>query len=225
MTLTGCKFVRVPAGSSSASGGASSSASASASSSAETSGSAKLTTGEFRENTYYNDYFGLSFTVPDDWKIATRDQIDQIFGAAMDAMAGEEGLESAADLAEQQVLYLAVASKYELGTAPNPNVNLGAENLSGAEDVVQSPGDYLQIVMGQLEGAAVDYTFDGISTATHSGAEFATMNMTMEYEGTTTYQTQLCTIVKGYALVFTFTYYQEDEMNEMGGIADTIALY
>ena len=117
-----------------------------------------------------------------------------------------------------------MVTKNALGTAGNPNINVVAENISGAK-TIQSPSDYLEASKALLEQTGNDYTFDDIETATVSGSEFALMHMKMDYQETETYQTQICTLRKNYALVFTFTYYTEDEMNEMSDISDTIEVY
>lgn len=215
LLLTGCFGFKLPVGNPSSSSGSDTSKTSAFSKVVQP--SSKLTTGDFNGSDYVNGYFGLTFSVPESWTIATKEEMQEIFGVA----EKEVGL-TGEDLKDEKLLYLALAAKYDLGNETNPNVNVIAENLAGAENQVKTPADYMKIAIGNFSKDAQE-AYGEIGTETVNDVDYAYVSASFNYDGVETAQTQICTLKKGYVLIFTFTYYNEAELNELTEIADTIS--
>ncbi len=185
-----------------------------------------ITTGSFEGNTYTNEYFGLSFTVPDGWTIATKDEMKQIFQAGADAIGSDdEETEKKLKLAEAKTLYLAYALKHPLDYADgfNPNINAVCENLSVAGLVIKTSGDYMDAAIKNLASAMEGYTFSDAQTKTIAGAEFSVVDAVLDYSGVEIKQQLVCTLKNNYAILFTLTYLEDAEMDELQKIVDSIS--
>lgn len=194
-----------------------------------------VSTGAFDKNTYSNDFFNMTFQVPDGWSIASKEEMAQIFKVSEEMLGSDnKDAEKAMKLAEQKTLYLAYASKHPKDYADgiNANINLTCENLGIAGLVVKDSKDYAKAAQVQLakafEGSSdYSYSFGDIKSKTINGVEFSALDATLSMpagDGSTFQLPQrlYCTIKNNYALLFTLTWDEDADGAELESIVDTI---
>lgn len=190
-----------------------------------------ITTGAFNGNAYANDFFGMTFKVPDGWTVASKEQMVDIFKAGQEMIgSNDKDAEKKMELAKQKTLYFAYASKHPIDYAegPNSNFNLVCENLGIAGLVVKTSKDYAEAAIEQIkkstEGTDMSYTFGDITTQKIGGLDFAITDATLTYSGVEIKQRLVCTIKNNYALTFTLTWFDDAELPELQTIIDSIEI-
>lgn len=181
--------------------------------------------GEMNDGTYTNDYFGLTFSVPEDWTILSQEEMLEITKEGNKLIAGDdESKEEMLDLAKVKVLNLASAYKHELGYLDgyNPNIACIGENLSLAGLVIKTGEDYLNATKEVLEGTDLSIEFKDIVTETLGSKEFDVLQSEIDLGVIVVTQKMYATIIDGYALFFTISYADDEQKAELEDILDTI---
>lgn len=118
----------------------------------------EFTLGEFKENHFTNNYFGLSLHTPKDWIPVSEDEIAEIRDAGADVLY-KDNEKKKSELREKSekssfVLFMQRMKKIESKemNALNPSVSLIAENLTPLKSV-ESGEDYLNVIMSQFKKA------------------------------------------------------------------------
>jgi hypothetical protein len=180
--------------------------------------------GAFDGNAYANEYFGMTFSLPDGWSIPTDEQIKEIAGIT-DEMLGKAG----ADLSKEETVYLAYAMKYPYGYADgfNPNMNIVTTNLGLYGFAVKSNSDFLgqalEQMKKQLEGTDMSFEFSEIAEQKIGGVDFAVVDSTSTYFGMEFSQRMLCTIRRNYAVMITFSWMGDDGIDDIQTIMDSLS--
>lgn len=183
-------------------------------------GDEKITFGEVKDNTYTNKFFGVEFKINEGWTLATQEELNE-FTKSSNQITTDEELKPE----ELRVLGLVMAAKYPMTYADglNPNINLLSENLKMVEDVkIESAQAYLEATKTTMEQAGLPYTFSDITSETLGGKEFKAFNLSMDLDGISLNQRQYVALVKDYALIFTLTYSNDEELAELQNILNTI---
>lgn len=188
-----------------------------------------VSTGAFEGNVYTNDFFGMTFAVPEDWTILSKDEMAALFGQVIDEIGStDKDAEAKMKLAEKKSLYLAVTAKYPIDYTEdtNPNINVIAENLGLMSFVVSKSKDYMEATMTNLKPTVAEgVTFGEISTETVGGVEYSSFDMTTDDgSGYTMYQRFICTMKNKYAILFTMTWFEEDQLKELQSVIDSIEI-
>lgn len=181
--------------------------------------------GRMEGRTYVNDYFGLSFNIPENWTIASKQEKEQLINSANKTIAGnDEDVRNQLDNAIAGVLYLVLTSKYPFGhTGSNPNLQCYAEKLGAADSLsIKSGRDYLNISMEQMKQSNLPCSFSSMASETLGGKHFDVQKVKMNANGTTVTQKFYCAIINGYAVNFVITYTSTSELNELNNILKTV---
>lgn len=185
-----------------------------------TSGPKELTTGSFNGNVYTNDYFGLTFTIPDGYNVATKDEMASILQVSEDLLN-----ESGDQLADEKDFYLTYVMKYPYGSQEGFNANMNAMctnlGLSGLISGTTSE-DCLKATQDQLNTSGLSYTFGDITAQKINGADYSVMDATLSYQGVDISQRIYCTIQKGYAFAFTLTWMDNSDLTDLETMMSTI---
>lgn len=194
-------------------------------------GKPPMTTGAYDGNTYTNDFFGLTYSVPDGWVIASREDLIAIFEASTEAVGSDDKeAEKSMKLGEQEIVYLGYVAphEYDYMEGSNPNLNLLCENLQAAGLVIRDSAAYVEAALddlrSQYDSMGVAYSIADPTTETIGGAEFSVIDATLTGDGYEVYQRMLCTVKNNYALVFTLTWYDDAELPDLETIVDSIQI-
>jgi hypothetical protein len=90
--------------------------------------------GTMKDGTYTNEFFGISFSIPDGWTVATNEEMDRITNMGSEVAAGNnEDLKKELERGNVKVLDLLFAFRYPLNHTGSFNYNFMcmAEELGG----------------------------------------------------------------------------------------------
>jgi hypothetical protein len=126
--------------------------------------------GELTGHTYAHQHFKLSVTIPDDWYIQKKSEIEQMTQAGS-AMVKDANTRAAAQAAQQRTLPLLSAFRHPPGTPGpfNPSMIVMAENVGFLPGLKQGQ-DYLRLIQQTMGGMAIKYDFDPIETGLKIGS-------------------------------------------------------
>jgi hypothetical protein len=189
-----------------------------------------ISTGEFVGTTYSNDFFNLSFKIPDNWTIGTKEQMAGIFKAGEDMIgSADKDVEKTMKLAEQKTLYLAYCARHPLDSADgfNSNINVTCTNLGLAGLAVKSSKDYAEAVVTELKDTFANsvgytYTFGEIASTQINDAEFSLFDATRASQTMDIKQRMYCTIQNNYAVMFSISWQGDNELEDLMSIVDSI---
>lgn len=178
--------------------------------------------GRMDGRTYTNDYFELSFNIPEDWPIATEQEKYRILSSSISE--GDENSKSRMDYMMTKVLYLIYTSKYPLDfSVSNPNFQCYAERLDGASSLsIKSGRDYLDLTIDQMNKSGSPYAFSEITSETLGGKSFGVVNIEKDTDGTVYKLKFYSAIINGYAVNFIITYTDGDGFSELDNIMKSV---
>lgn len=181
-------------------------------------GSQNFDYGKVENGKYHNAFLDFEITLPPDWVVQSREEINYLMEKGLDLVAGDDKkLKSAYKAAEINVANLLAAYQYELGSPVdyNPGIMLIAENVQHAPGVKKG-SDYLFQARKLLNQSQFQY--DHLDTAfekeTISGTDFYKMNAVLKYSGLDIKQIYFSTVLKRFSLnvIISFT---TDEQKEV----------
>ena len=147
--------------------------------------------GEVKNGTYHNRFFGMTVSLPQDWKTADKDFMRTL---------NEEGTKR---------VDLFFSSKYPAGSAVqvNPSIVCSAMKV----DEMKSGADYVAAIKNSLQARSTKFTVvRDICTKSIAGKPFGLMELDRPDAGTTVHQLNLVVPLKGYALGFIATFQDDD---------------
>src|SRR5262245_4176560 len=153
--------------------------------------------GEIKNGTYHNRFFGMTVQLPADWKIAEHKSIDgatQLFGV------------SQYDFADQ--------------THGNPNILCWATDLKSLPDVVTTGAEYLSSAKKGMSARFI-ITQD-ITTESIDGRPFGVMRLDDKKENTIVHKIFTATTDKGYAIGFSVGYGTDEEGKTIDEVLQSI---
>jgi hypothetical protein len=178
--------------------------------------------GTIENSVYHNNYFGMSITIPDDWSVMDKKQMEMIanMGKQMVSKDSKKLIEAAGD---QSISLLAVF-KHPLGTPVpfNPNFMCMAERVRHLPGINRGR-DYHYHTRKLLKMSGVNIkTADEIYSETLGEVAFDVMSSEMRLGETVILQKQYAAIRKGYALIFVVSYSTPEQEKFLGNILDTL---
>jgi len=180
-----------------------------------------LDQGTMEGNVYKNEYFGMSVTVPEEWTIASEEEIEELTKSGNEMIAGDdESKKKMLEKAELKTVYLLSATSEEHGIA---NFIAMAEKLSLLQNVKDGK-TYLEAVKENL-ATLVDefpYEFKDIYTVEIGGKEFYVLETTIDGGILKLEQTYYARVENKYALAFITTSMNEANDEAMQAIIDSV---
>lgn len=185
----------------------------------------QLTLGTYDGNSYSNEFFGLSFDVPESYTILSRSELNEAMGLMADFLSEETDMsEQAIKLAEEKTVFYSVAMAHPLDYTDgfNSNIVIQGENLSFLGKVIIADGrEYLIHTKAQLEQAGIGYEFEEIETVQIGGTKHHKLPASIDY-GFMVYQDMYATIINGHALTFIISYSDDAQKAAMMSIMDSV---
>lgn len=173
--------------------------------------------GEVQDGVYINEFLGVSAAVPEGWEIASKEELFTMMNIAEGL---SKDLESLFEQSAETGTILFLCSKYAMDyEGLNPNI------IIAIEDAPWTP-DYAKETMGELETLyqQMDETYGWTSEVSIqenieiSGVEYCYAIIETDMDGTMMYQEQLVTGIQDYSLAFSFTYFEDADV-------DTISVF
>lgn len=180
--------------------------------------------GALSDGAYANRYFGFSLTFPAAWSVASKETEEHILGVGKEAAFGQDAMRRAAAttvLKDSYQLLTILEHPYGTPGISNPSLMVMAEKVSYAPGV-RTGKDYLLNLIQHLSGGQIPYKVVrepyefAVGSATFHRAEFAVRSQT------TTRQSYLATVRRGYALSFILTGVSDEEMARLEEIVRSI---
>lgn len=194
---------------------------------ADKSRSKSIVTETVNNNTFKNDYFGVTVTKPDGWHALTQEQQEQMYGVGSDlASSGNDDLKRVVDASAKRTYPLFSLFMYELG-APvpiNPSVMGVAENI-GLLAGVKTGEDYFYHAKKFMSQTGMNYKFtDEYGKRDISGIIFDAMDVTMTFNGVSIKQTYYATRHDDHIIAFIESYGVDEFRADTSQILDSIGL-
>lgn len=185
-----------------------------------------VTTGAFAGQTYTNDFFGLSLSVPSGWHTASKDELQKTYRSAQETVGSDDRvIEESLELGKQKTLYLFLVSEYppDHTGSFNANVSLICENLAITGLKVKSAKDYISEALKQLDHAALKLEVDEIDEQKFGNTKAAMVYCELEMQGIKLRQRYVAAIKGKYALLLTLTYPQDASVEELNELQNIVA--
>jgi len=187
--------------------------------------SQEIDLGTFEDSVYSNTYFGFKMILPTDWSIQDQQSIKQIMDSGSEIIAGEdENLKTLMKYSEKQVVTLLAAYKHPLG-APvsfNPNIICVAERVRHIPGI-KSGKDYLFHTRKTIELGQLEYSFPKeIYSENIGGMDFSVMCADVAIGQMTVHQRIYSAIIKGYALMFTVSFTNDEEDSFLQDVLESV---
>ncbi|KAB3526770.1 hypothetical protein [Alkaliphilus serpentinus] len=185
-----------------------------------------ISMGALEGNTFTNDYFGFFVEIPEEWIIASEEEIATITNAGKDLIVGEdEEKEKEYDLSMEQTLNMIFAFKYPLSYTEgfNPSFLTMAENLDLLTGLTIKDGaDYLANMEEVIKLTGMPYVFKEVYTENIGGREFHVLESYVDIGVAKIIQKNYSAIINKYALVFSVSYSNEAEEMEVKEILNSL---
>ncbi len=182
--------------------------------------------GTIENSTYTNNYFGLSVKLPPEWSVQDQKSQKKLVELGTKMISSEDkNLNAAIKALEQKTINLFSVFQHPMGAPVNSNPNI----ICIAERVRETPGikngkDYLFHVRKTLESSQMKFAFpEDITTEELGGRDFYVLYSEMPIAGMIVRQKYYATVMKGYALIFTVSFTNEEEQTAIDNVLSTVA--
>lgn len=181
--------------------------------------------GRLEGRTWAHDYFGVTLSVPDDWHIFSEEEKQQISSTGTDLLAGDDqNLRRQLEAAAPRTLTLLGISRHPLGTPVlfNPNLVIIAERIGGMPGI-RSGSDYLNLMQQSIGRSQIQMTFDPVEPNARIGPITADRISSSMQMGPMQIRQRIYAALKGdYALVFTLSYVDEEQLDALETLCSSI---
>ena len=177
--------------------------------------------GTVEGNTYTNQYFGFTLTIPEGWYIASREELALLLAAAADILSGDTEGETI-DLESQQIiplLFTATADPFnQSGT--NANMVCLAQNIAEYSRLIKDARSLMNIQIQGIKAQGMDMTFDDVEVIDIVGQEVARVQI---FAGMEIRQTMYAFMKDGFAVVFTLLSFTDEEARLLADMMNSLS--
>jgi hypothetical protein len=161
---------------------------------------------------YRQEYFNLSLTIPADWQVFDRAQIDNINNAGKNILRLTEAERAELEESLRKSISLFGCSMYETGALQNANLLIGATSLEDTP-TIKTAKEYALIFERALKTQTMNkYVELENKTFIFGGQDFALIHIRFSINGMEGAQQHYVTLQKGYAINFTLTYFNTAQL-------------
>jgi len=178
--------------------------------------------GKIKNGKYVNSFFGMEMSIPENWFIMSQENLDALIKASGEVAAGDnKELQASVKTTEINSANLLFVSEYEVGSvALNPYIALVAENVKISGIFIKNSKEYLQRTAKLCEQSQIPYQIIGdITTETINNQEFAVMHIMLHDFA---YQKTYVIYKKDFAIVFTLTYFDDEQKEVLEEIMNSV---
>ena len=181
--------------------------------------------GSLDGNAYMNDYFGLTLTLPEGWKVhgeAVRERNREAGRKLFDTRdpAAQARLEQAVG----NTLNLLTAYQYPVGAAVhfNPAFLCAAEKIPPAA-AEATEADYMEVLKKTFGHSQAPITIDrDVYTEQVGGETFSVIDITTKFPNAVGHQRYYTRIRRGYALSLVLTYLTDEQLRTLTGVVSSV---
>jgi hypothetical protein len=174
--------------------------------------------GRIENGKYLNSFFGLEITLPSDWILLTKAQLQNLTEKGKKLLAGDnERMKKIVKAADVDDANLFGVFKYEMGAAVNynPNLILVAANLKNSPGV-KTGDDYLFHARKLLKQSQLyDYIDEECEKEIINNQEFYLMSAYIKAMGLNLKQTYYATVRNGFALMVAISFIDDEEKDNL----------
>lgn len=186
-------------------------------------GKEKVDLGKVENGTFKNEYFGMSFQIPKDWKVQDTAALNELQEAGKEAIAGDDkSKQKQLDLAELKVINMLMTTKFPMDEVElNPSIITNAEKVSKSQ--VKTSKDYLESSKKLLVQSQMPYEFKDITSVKVGGKDFDVLEATISGDGVSLTQKFYSTLNKGYAINLIVTYVDDESKAEIDKFIESVS--
>jgi len=171
--------------------------------------------GHVENGKYVNSYFDFEITIPTDWVVQTKEQMDNLTKMGSELVAGDDAnLKAVIKASEINTANLLAVYQYERGSAVdyNPSFMIAVENLINAPGI-KTGSDLLFQSRKLLEQSQLkyDYLDEVFAKEIINGTEFYTMNAEINYMGLNIKQIYYSTIVNRFSFTVIISFITDQQ--------------
>jgi hypothetical protein len=175
--------------------------------------------GHVQNDKYVNSFFHFEMTLPLDWIVQTKDQMDYLAETGKELVAGDDAVMKAAlKGSEVNTANLMAVYQYETGSPVeyNPSIMLVAENIARAPGI-KTGGDYLfqsrrLLAQSQFKYDHLDEEFEKEIV---NGTEFYKMNAEVKYLGLDIKQIYYSTVLKRFSFNVIVSFINDEQRTNL----------
>lgn len=183
--------------------------------------------GKFEGGTYSNTFFNLNVSIPDSWHVMDDESRIALMQRGTKIVAGDnKNLKATLNAANLKSLNLMTTSENPPGTpvSSNPSFILIAENIKHAPGIKRG-SDYHYHTKKMMGESALEVSFPrDIYEETIDGRTFDVIEIMINMGNIKNYQKQYATIIKQYALLIIITYQDDEGLNKLEQILQTMKM-
>ncbi len=172
----------------------------------------KFTVGEWEDNTYTNDKFDLTITLPEQWYVLDAEELEGIFGDMSELLEDTE-----LELKDGELVPLFFVMSNEDITMATSSINVTAmRSLLKPNFKAEYENESLDELIAPLEQyGEVEFEVVGETKLGSEEAFLVTLSTTITGANITQHQKMYQVYKSGYVLTFAFTSLNETELNEV----------
>ncbi len=178
-------------------------------------------------STYENDFFGMSITMPEDWHIAGKEEIEATGQDFENAdFVDKKVMERTSKLVELTTADLFMVSRYTSDEAEekeesNPTIGLIIEKLAFPGNLM-SRAEYVEMSRKNLAKSIPGIVIKSETTKTINGQEFTSISVEFVAYEILIHQEYLICLKNNYALLFVTAWLNDSEKKQLDSIMDTL---
>jgi len=174
--------------------------------------------GTIEGDTYTNQYFGFSLTIPEGWYIASREELALLLAAAADILSGDTEGETI-DLESQQIIPLFFFNQ----TGTNAKMVCLAQNIAEYASLIKDARSFMNIQIQGIKAQGMDMTFDDVEVIDIDGQEIASVSGVQTFAGIEIRQTMYAFMKDGFAVVFTLSSFTDEEARLLADMMSSLS--
>jgi len=187
-----------------------------------------ITVGSFDGKIYKNDFLGFSVSLPQGWFALDEKKRMEMMSTGLDLIAGDDkNYRTIVEVSKLKTVIMFSFYKQTVGFTDKYDHNIGgfAESLGLRASSIKRGSDYLFHVKEALKQGKLKYAFhEKYQTKKIGSKTFDILSMAIKVGNMTLRQKLYCTIVKGYSIVITISYENQEQLKELESIIDSIKI-
>ncbi len=175
--------------------------------------------GRVDSSKYVNSFFDFELTIPTDWVVQTKEQMEDLTKKGKEIVAGDDSnMKAVLKASEINSASLLSVFQFERGAAVdyNPSFSIVAENIKNSPGI-KTGSDYLFQAKRLMEQSQLKYNYidKEFEKEVINGTEFYKMNAEIKYMGLNIKQIYFVTIQKGFSFIAIASFINDEQKQDL----------